>query len=145
MPSALRRSTAASAPLVFGLWMLGPGAAPAVAQQFPVCPLPGRIGPDLIVGDIQGVANYTAVGNLEALALGTVACNVGTEWVNWIANTSQHPLIGGALYRYEVVDGAGRLEQLGQSWLKHAFFAASADLCCSNCAPTDGTHLGVGC
>ncbi|MBK7874932.1 MAG: hypothetical protein IPJ77_04145 [Planctomycetes bacterium] len=117
----------------------------AEAQQFPVCPLPGSIGPDVIVGDIQAIANYPSVGTLEALMPGTTSCNVGTAPLNWIANTTQHPLIGGTIYRHRVVGGSGRFEQIGQSWLKHAFFALSQTLCCSNCAPSDGTRLGVGC
>lgn len=120
-------------------------SAPALSQLFPTCPLPGRVGPDLIVGDIPAIANFPSVGTLEALMPGTTSCSVGTAWVNWISNTAQHPLIGGNLYRHRVVGGSGRFEQLGQSWLKHAFFALSQNLCCSNCSPTDGTHLGVGC
>ena len=102
-------------------------------------------GPDVIVGDLNGVANYASPGSLEALSLGTTSCNIGTVWLNWIQSTNQHPVIGGALYRYRVVDGAGRFEQLGQSWLKHGFFALSQSLCCSGCQATDGTHLGVKC
>ncbi|MBI5362329.1 MAG: hypothetical protein HZA53_04060 [Planctomycetes bacterium] len=116
------------------------------AQQYPTCPVPGRAGPDLVVGDIQSVQNYTAVGSLEALSLGTTACNVGTQSVNWFANTVNHPVIGGNLYRYKVVGGAGRFEQLGQGWMKHAYLALSENLCCATCAGDPmGTHLGVGC
>ncbi|MBI5362331.1 MAG: hypothetical protein HZA53_04070 [Planctomycetes bacterium] len=117
-------------------------AAHGFGQQ---CPLPGVTGPDVIVGDIQAIGNYPSVGNLEAFMMGTTSCNVGTVWLNWISNTAQHPVIGGSAYRFRVVNGAGRFEQIGQSWLKHAFFALSQTLCCSTCSPTDGTHLGVGC
>ena len=43
--------------------------------------------------------------------------------------------------------GAGnndRFEQIGQSWVKHAFGADQADTCFV-CNPGDFTHLGVGC
>lgn len=115
---------------------------PTAAAQTP-CGSPG--GPDVIVGDITGPQNYSAAGSLEALSLGTYSCNVGDVWLNWFANTNQHPVIGGELYRYSVVGGAGRFEQVGLSWLKHGFFALSNQLCCSGCVGTDGTHLGVRC
>lgn len=107
------------------------------------CTSPG--GPDVIVGDITGPSNYTFNGTREALSLGTYSCNVGDVWLNWQSNTNQHPVIGGELYRFKIVNGAGRFEQVGQSWLKHGFFALSDNLCCTSCQSTDGTHLGVRC
>jgi hypothetical protein len=108
-------------------------------------PCQGTVGPDVIVGDITGPANYTANNGLEALSLGTTSCNQGTVGVGWHSNTNQHPVIGGELYRFSVVNGAGRFEQIGLSWLKHGFYALSLNLCCPVCNATDGTHLGVGC
>jgi len=102
-------------------------------------------GPDVIVGDLHQIENNSPTGALDALSLGTVSCNVGTVNLSWQANTNQHPVIGGNLYRYRVVDGSGRLEQIGMSWLKHGFFALSQQLCCSGCQGTDGTTLGVNC
>ena len=129
-----------------GLVVTAVVAASAVAQQFPTCPVPGSVGPNVIVGDVNGVQNYTAVGSLEALALGTTSCNVGTQSVNWFANTTNHPVIAGNLFRYKVVGGAGRFEQLGQGWVKHAFLALAENLCCATCIGDPmGTHLGVGC
>lgn len=132
-------------------WKRMLGAATALAAttllstgaQAQTCP--SATGPDVIVGDINGVANYTANGTLEALSLGTTSCNLGNVWLNWFSNTNQHPVIGGSLFKYKVVNGAGRFEQVGQSWLKHGFFALSQNLCCTNCSATDGTHLGIGC
>ena len=37
-----------------------------------------------------------------------------------------------------------RFEQIGQSWVKHAFGADQKEAC-FNCTPGDFTHLGVGC
>jgi hypothetical protein len=54
-------------------------------------------------------------------------------------------VIGGELYKFKLVNGAGHFEQIGLSWLKHGFFAESQQLCCNNCQGTNGTTLGVGC
>ncbi len=102
-------------------------------------------GPDVIVGDITGPANYTASGTLEALSLGTTSCNIGSAGVSWQSSTEKHPVIGGDLYRFKVVEGSGRFEELGFSWVKHGFFALSQTLCCPTCQSTDGSSLGVGC
>ena len=62
------------------------------------------------------------------------------------ANTNQHPVSGGALYRLE---GNRRLgcvsSRLGQGWLLHGFFALSSNQCGCGCTPTSGNFLGVGC
>ena len=104
-------------------------------------------GPDVIVGDCTGPQNYTAVSGLDALAVGTTSCNIGNTVLNWVANTVNHPIIGGGVFKYKQVNGAWRFEQLGQSWLKHAFTALQGTTCCSNCTPNPGggTGLGVGC
>jgi hypothetical protein len=117
---------------------LAPGSRAQTACQ-------GTVGPDVIVGDITGPANYTATGTLEALSLGTTSCNQGTVGVGWHSNTNQHPVIGGELYRFKIVNGAGHFDMVGLSWLKHGFYAESQTLCCNNCQPTDGSNLGVGC
>lgn len=104
-------------------------------------------GPDLIIGDIPAaMANYTGQDGIDAFSFGRVNCNIGNEWLNWIASTNQHPVFGQALYKLRrMPDGSTRFEQLGQSWLAHAFFSLSQTFCCSDCIPTDGTHLGVHC
>ena len=106
-------------------------------------------GPDIIVGDLQDVANYASqtIGSVtyDAVSFGTYSCNIGTVWCNWIAGTNQHPVIDNNLYKYKLTNGAGHFEQIGMSWLKHGFYALSNNLCCSGCQGTDGTHLGVHC
>jgi subtilisin-like proprotein convertase family protein len=100
----------------------------------------------VIVGDLTGPANYAISGNLDALALGTTSCNMGTQTLHWDALPAvTHPVIGGNLYRYSTVNGATRFEQIGQSWLKHAFQALAQSLCCSCSNPGTGSLLGVGC
>lgn len=107
------------------------------------CGTPG--GPDVIVGDITGPANYSTIGTLDAVSLGTYSCNVGDQGVAWIAGNNHHPVIGGELYRFKMVGGAGHFDQVGLSWLKHGFFALSNTLCCTGCQATDGSSLGVRC
>lgn len=106
---------------------------------------PGQVGastgPDVIVGDLTGPANYTATGGIDAFSVGTTSCNIGSVWLNWFSGTNQHPIIPQNMYRLK----NGRFEQIGQSWMKHGFFALSQSLCCTCSGTTDGTHLGVGC
>jgi len=102
------------------------------------------LGPDVIVGDVSDVNNYNPLAGIDAFALGTTSCNMGNAPLNWFASTNQHPVIGCNLYRYKVVDGAGRFEQVGMSWLKHGFAALSGSLCCP-CQGGGGSQLGVGC
>ena len=100
-------------------------------------------GPDVIVGDLQGLANYShdpALG-IDAFSVGTTSCNEGTTNLAWVSNTNQHPVIAQHAYRMH----QGRFEQVGQSWLKHGFFALSQTLCGTCPNPTSGSSLGVGC
>lgn len=127
-----------------------PGAAPGsgtfsllVGGTPPGCG--GGTGPDVIVGDVSDVLNTTPLGGIDAIALGTTSCNVGTALLNWIASTNDHPVIRQNLYRYKIVGGAGRMEQVGMSWLKHGFASLQGSLCCNCQSGGDGSHLGIGC
>lgn len=102
-----------------------PDANAAVTPRLPVNE--GGIadaGPDVIVSQLYDMDSYGAVGGIAGYAIGTTACNIGTFRAEWIANTAHHPVIGGNAYRYKTVNGAGRFEQIGMSWLKHSFCAA---------------------
>ena len=103
------------------------------------CDMPST-GPDVIVGDLNGLITWGAVGDIAAYSIGTTSCNVGDTPVDWISFTSFHPVIGQSIYKLE----DGRLEQLGISWLKHGFTALQEDLCCT-CTPSASNRLGVGC
>ena len=106
-------------------------------------------GPDVIVGDLIGLAAIAsgAVNGHVGLALGTDACNKGTDDVDWFAlPNNDHPFIPQNLYRMS--GGATnneRFEQIGQSWGKHAFTAASSNTCGFGCNGVGGPHLGSGC
>src|SRR5438874_9494818 len=121
--------------------------------QSAVMPGVGTVpGPDVIVGDLIGLeqSQSGSVGGRVVLALGTDACNKGVQNAAWIALPSNnHPFIPQNLYRMS--GGAtndDRFEQIGQSWLKHAFTALEGNACnfgCNTSGCTTGTHLCPGC
>jgi len=104
-----------------------------------VCPTP--VGPDVIVGDLSDVGNYTSLNGIEAFAIGTTSCNVGNQNVLWQASNPNHPVIGQSIYKLK----NGRFEQLGMSWLKHGFTALTGNICGCGCSGQGGSVLGVGC
>jgi len=115
-------------------------------------PLPGTVpGPDVIIGELIGLVQSQtgSAGNLVGLALGTDACNKGTIDVDWFALPSNdHPFIPQNLYRMSGAATQAHDEmfvQIGQSWGKHAFTAASSNTCGFGCNGVSGTHLGSGC
>ena len=106
-------------------------------------------GPDVIVGSLLDFVQSEngSVGGRVGLALGTDACNKGIENVDWFAlPNSDHPFIPQNVYRMS--GGAtnnDRFEQIGQSWGKHAFAAASSNGCNFGCNGVGGNQLGSGC
>jgi hypothetical protein len=98
-----------------------------------------QVGPDVIVGSCSDVGYYGSVGSLHGYAVGTTSCNIGDETLSWVSSTNQHPVIAQNMYRLK----DGRLEQIGLSWLKHAFAVAPGSLClpCSG----GGGGLNPGC
>jgi hypothetical protein len=98
--------------------------------------------PDIICGLLTNVNSYGVVGGVRAYSIGTTACNKGTTAANWIANTTNHPVISTSLYKLE----DGRLIQLGVSFVKHSWAALQGNECGFGCGP--GGHwqaLGPGC
>ena len=111
-------------------------------------PLPGTSpGPDVIVGDLPAMQQFGSAGTQVGLAIATTSCNAGTEDLDWFAlPQTDHPVIPQNLYRMS--GGANndeRFEQIGQSWLKHAFTALTQDACGFGCNGVGGSHLGSGC
>lgn len=103
----------------------------------------GSIGQDVIVGSIPNMQKFGTVGGITAYSAATTSCNIGDEILDWVASTNIHPVIPQNLYRYK----DGRLEQIGQSWLKHGFCALQQTLC-GPCQPAGGgcpPRLGIGC
>ena len=108
-------------------------------------------GPDVIVGDLPEMAQYgnDTVNHLVGLGVGTTSCNNGDQPFDWFAlPQTDHPVIPQNLYRMS--GGATndeRFEQIGQSWMKHAFTALEGSVCgtCNTSGCTTGTHLCPGC
>lgn len=104
-------------------------------------PMAAQIGPDLVLHDIYQVQKWGQVGDIVAYSIGTEICNLGDEDAIWIAASNQHPVIAQNLYRLK----DDRMEQIGQSWLKHGFASVNGSACgpCQN--PGTSSLLGVGC
>jgi len=118
-------------------------------------PMQGGGGPDVRVsilgsGAITGsYANFVdSALQMRAYSVTTVSCNSGTEPLEWYASTNRHPVIGQNMFRIAPgQNGHLRFQQLGQSWLKHGFFALDLDYGqCTGCTgQVGGNYLGVGC
>jgi hypothetical protein len=107
-------------------------------------------GPDVIVGDLPSVEQGGSSGTQVGLGVGTTSCNNGDQPLNWFALPQvDHPVIPQNLYRMSGgASNTDRFEQIGQSWLKHAFTALEDNACgfgCNTSGCTTGTHLCVGC
>jgi hypothetical protein len=107
-------------------------------------------GPDIITGDIGaigGLTQFGSSGTQVGLGVSTTACNAGNQTVRFLGLPStNHPIIPHNLYRMSGgPDNNDRFEQIGQSWVKHAFAADQLNECGFGCIPSDSGHLGVGC
>jgi hypothetical protein len=107
-------------------------------------------GPDVIVGDLPDVEQLGSGGTQVGLAVATTSCNNGDQPVDWfqLPNTD-HPVVPQNFYRMSSgADNTERFEQIGQSWLKHTFFALEDDACgfgCNTSGCATGSHLCPGC
>jgi hypothetical protein len=107
-------------------------------------------GPDVIVGDLPDLEQFGSAGTQVGLAVATTSCNSGNQPLDWFAlPNTDHPVIPQNLYRLSGgADNTERFEQIGQSWLKHAFFALEDDACglgCNTSGCVTGSHLCPGC
>ena len=113
-------------PLLLLLSNSSGNSAPRTAQSAPEGLNPG---PDIITGDgrtgMEDLEQFGSSGTQVGLGMSTTSCNAGNVPVDFFAmpNTN-HPVIPQNLYRMS--GGASnddRFEQIGQSWVKHAFGA----------------------
>jgi len=123
--------------------LLNPGA---MSDGGPCVDCGRSVGADVIVGDLNGMGNYTSGGPINgqlAFSVGTTSCNLGTVPLTWFQNTNAHPVIAQNMFRLM----NGRFEQIGMSHLKHGFCALQQFIC-GSCTPVGGgceQWLGVGC
>lgn len=112
----------------------------AAAAQAPC----GAPGVDLAV-EFGSPLNRVAVGGVDALAFSFQPVNLGSTPASWSTTSADHPVIGLALARFRVVNGASRMEQIGMSWARHVTIPAlqTGNFC--SCAPSAGATLGPGC
>jgi hypothetical protein len=107
----------------------------------------GQVGPDVIVGALPSTYFWASDATETAYSIATTSCNIGDTDLDWIDSPSAlHPVIGQNLFRLSS-DGS-KFEQVGQSWLKHAFCALQLDLAgCGSCSNPPGCldHLVPGC
>ena len=105
-------------------------------------------GPDIIVGDMFGLRQFGSSGAQVGLGMGTDSCNNGDQEVHFFAVPNpDHPVVSQNFYRMSGgPNNNDRLEQIGQSWVKHTFGADQLDDCGLGCIPaTSFRSLGVGC
>ncbi len=137
MSNSLRNGVVGSCALAVALMAGQAGAQTACG---------GSVGPDVIVGDLPATTNFSPVGGIDAYSMATTSCNVGNTVLLWNAFPSNtHPAITQNMYRFSRVDGSGRFEHIGMSWLKHGFTALTGNVCCTCQNPGNGSRLGVGC
>ena len=112
---------------------------PAVARPVGTGP-----GPDVIVGTCLTWCNSRMAREHRSASLwGLTSCNQGTIDVDWFALPSNdHPFIPQNLYRMSGgATNTERFEQIGQSWVKHAFAAASSNTCGFGCNGVAAIHI----
>jgi hypothetical protein len=105
-------------------------------------------GPDIIVGDMPGLAQFGSASGQVGLGVGTTSCNNGSVPVHfYLLPNPDHSIFTQNLYRMS--GGASnndRFEQVGQAWIKHTFGASQDNACAFGCTPFgDDSELGVGC
>ncbi len=106
-------------------------------------------GPDIIVGDLPNMNQQGSAGTQVGLAVATTSCNNGDQPVDWLQlPNTDHPVIPQNFYRMSGgANNNDRFEQIGHSWMKHAFFALEDRDCfsCNTNGCETGSHLCPGC
>ncbi|MCG8405556.1 MAG: hypothetical protein MI923_10205 [Phycisphaerales bacterium] len=107
---------------------------------------PRGTSPDMTFCELFGLFQFGREGSVAGLAVGTTSWNIGNADLQWFESpASEHPFIVMNLYRLK----DDRFEQIGQSWVKHGFFALDDTQCGGTCTfepgHAFGPWLGMGC
>jgi len=103
-------------------------------------------GGDMTLCRLSQLTQFGRVADVVGLAVTTTSLNIGTADLQWFQVPAEnHPFIAMNLYRLK----DDRFEQIGQSWVKHGFFAVNETVCGAPCTYEPGhgpgDWLGVGC
>ena len=91
--------------------------------------------PDVALCDVQQVMKWGTSGDITAYSIGATAVNIGNADLGWVQATPSHPVIGQNMFRIT----GGRIEHIGQSWVKHVICALQQPSDCGNgCAGAAG-------
>lgn len=104
---------------------------------------PEGASPDVWVCTLPVTGYYGAANGMRAFAVATTSANAGNVNLNWVQNSTQHPVISQDMYRLQ----DGILEHIGMSWLKHGFCALQQNIGCGPCQVQGGclSFLKPGC
>jgi len=98
---------------------------------------------DAVVSDVTGMEQRGRLGDEASFAMRTVICNLGDAPMDWHRNPDpRHPFLVFNMYKLTET----RVEQIGQSWVKHGYSASQGGGCGEACIRFGSTqYLGVGC
>src|SRR4051812_8791447 len=104
-------------------------------------------GPDIIVGDLPDMVQIGNTATQVGLGVATTSCNNGDQPVNFLAlPNTDHPFFPENFYRMSGgADNTERMEQIGQSWIKHTFGADEGDDCNLGCNTSNCTQFSQLC
>ncbi len=127
------------------------GGAEPEGDDFPPgddpMPLGGGIGCDMVYCQLYGLGQYGRSSDIVGLSKGTTSWNIGDEDCIWLnIPDEEHPFIVMNLFR--LMDD--RFEQIGQSHIKHGFYALASHQCGGPPCTFEPGHgpgnwLGTGC
>lgn len=100
-------------------------------------------GADITISSMSNIRQMGRLSDVVSISMQSTICNMGSESVDWYGNPDpRHPFLVFNLYRMQ----AGRLEQIGQSWVKHGFAASqTTGVCGLTCRRDPDGNLGSGC